>query len=74
MHKCDCRSKTTTTTTLTTEALGWKLVAGAVSVNHHHAGAVVPLQLETGRATDQVHVARVVDLKAVLLESRFGVT
>ncbi len=34
---------------------------------------MVPLQLETSRAADQVHVARVVDLKAKLLESRLGV-
>lgn len=32
-------------TSFTTEAHGGKLAAGAVSVNHHHAGAVVPLQL-----------------------------
>lgn len=64
-----CRCKTT----LTTEAHGGKLVAGAVSVDYHHAGAVVPLQLETSWTADQVHVACVVDLKAILLESRLGI-
>lgn len=32
-----------------------------------------PLQLETGRAPDQVHVACVIDLEAKLFEARFGV-
>lgn len=50
-----------------------KLGAGAVAVDHHHAGAVVPLKLETSRAADQVHVACVVDFKAKLFESRLGV-
>lgn len=58
---------------LTTEALGGELVAGAVGVDHHHAGAVVPLQLQARGAADQVHVARVVDLESELLESRLGV-
>lgn len=59
---------------LTAEALNWELVAGAVSVDHHHAGAVVPLKFESRRAANQVHVARVVYLKAKLLESRLGVS
>lgn len=63
-----CKSET-----LTTEAHGWKLNAGAVGVNHHHPGAVVPLQFKTSGTTDQVHVACVIDFKAVLLESRFGI-
>lgn len=58
---------------LTTEAHGGELVVGAVGVDHHHAGAVVPLQLQTSWAADQVHVARVVDLESKLLESRLGV-
>lgn len=49
------------------------LVAGAVSLDHQHAGAVVPLQLETSWAADQVHVACVVDLKSKLFESRLGI-
>lgn len=59
--------------TLTTDALGVELGAGAVGVDHHHAGTVVPLQLKTSRAADQVHVACVVDLKSKLFKSRFGV-
>ena len=59
--------------TLTTEALGGELGAGAVGVDHHHAGTVVPLQLKTSRAADQVHVACVVDLKSKLFESRLSV-
>lgn len=58
---------------LTTEAHGGKLLARDVRINHHHAGAVVPLHLETTRAADQVHVARVVDLKAILFKTGFGV-
>lgn len=50
-----------------------QLAARAVGVDDQHAGAVVPLQLETGRAADQVHVARVVDLEAELLEAGLGV-
>lgn len=59
--------------TLTTEALGGELGAGAVGVDHHHASTVVPLQLKTSRAADQVHVACVVDLKSKLFESRLSV-
>lgn len=59
---------------LTTEALNGKFVVGAVSVDHHHAGAVVPLKFESSRAADQVHVARVIYLKAKLFKSRLGVS
>lgn len=58
---------------LTTEAHGGKFVVGAIRVDHHHAGAVVPLQLETSWAADQVHVSCVVDLKAIFLETGFSV-
>lgn len=57
----------------TTEAHGGQFAAGAVGVDHHHPGAVIPLHLETRRAADQVHVACVVDLKAKLSEPRLGV-
>lgn len=57
----------------TTEAHGGQLVAGAVGFDHHHAGAVKPLQLETSRTPDQVHVACVVDLKPKLFKPRLGV-
>lgn len=57
----------------TAETHGGQRLAGAVAFDHHHAGAVKPLQLETSRSPDQVHVARVVDLKAKLFEPRFGV-
>lgn len=59
---------------LTAEALDGELVSGAVSVDHHHAGTVVPLKFESCRAADQVHVARVIYLKAKLLESRLGIS
>lgn len=59
--------------TRTTEAHGGQLVAGAVCFDHHHASAVKPLQLETSRTPNQVHVAGVIDLKAKLFEARFGV-
>lgn len=58
---------------LTAEALDGEFVAGDVSVNHHHAGTVVPLEFESSWAADQVHVARVVYLKAEFLKSRLGV-
>lgn len=59
---------------LTAEALNGEFVVGAVSVDHHHAGAVVPLKFESSRAADQVHVARVIYLKAKLFKSRLGVS
>lgn len=65
--------KVETSSLLTTEAHGGEFAACVVGVDHHHAGAVVPLHLEPGRAADQVHVARVVDLKAVLFKTRLGV-
>lgn len=59
---------------LTAEAFNGELVVGAVSVDYHHTGAVVPLKFESGRAADQVHVARVIYLKAKLFKSRLGVS
>lgn len=35
---------------------------------------MVPLKFESSRAADQVHVARVIYLKAKLLESRLGIS
>lgn len=57
----------------TTETHGGHLAAGALGFDHHHAGAVKPLQLEASRGPDQVHVACVVDLKPKLFEPRLGV-
>lgn len=62
-----------TTGTHTTEAHGVELVAVAVSIDDHHAGAVVPLKLQTSWTADQVHIARVVDFKSILFKSGFGV-
>lgn len=58
---------------LTTKAHSGKLLASDVSINHHHAGAVVPLHLETTRAAYQVHVARVIDFKAILFKTGLGI-
>lgn len=59
---------------LTAEAFNGEFVVGAVSVDDHHTRAVVPLEFESSRAADQVHVARVIYLKAKLFKSRLGVS
>lgn len=56
----------------TTEAHGGELVTGALRLHHHHAGAVEPLESETRRAADQIHVPCVQDLKAKLSKTWLG--
>lgn len=59
---------------LTAEAHGGKFPSQAISVNYHHASAVVPLYFKTSWAADQVHVACVIDLKAILFKTGLGVS
>lgn len=66
-------SRNDTAVTVTTEAQGGELIAVVVSLYDHHAGAVIPLQPKAGRATDQVHVAGVIDFKTIFFEAWFGV-
>lgn len=60
--------------TETAEAHCVQFVAVGLGLDHHQTRGVVPLQFESRRAPDQVHVPCVVDLKAVLLKPRLGVS
>ena len=57
----------------TTETHGGEPFTRVLRLNHHHAGAVEPLEFEARRAADQVHVPCVQDLKAKLPKAWLGV-